>query len=59
MLDQTTIFARQSGHCPDWAWYQLNEQSAQKNYNEQKAALCSTDDDEECAVIIESKVKTQ
>ena len=58
MPDQTTIFARQSGRCPDWAWYQLNEQSAQKNYNEQKATLYNTDDNEACTVIIESKVET-
>lgn len=29
-------FYRGQGKVPDWAWYQLNEQSATENYIEQK-----------------------
>lgn len=29
-------FHRKQGKVPDWAWYQLNEQSATENYIEQR-----------------------
>ena len=29
-------FHRGQGKVPDWAWYQLNEQSATENYIEQR-----------------------
>lgn len=54
-------FHRGQGKVPDWAWYQLNEQSATENYIEQKQAFLDSiedsDEPEEISFVFESRVK--
>ena len=57
MPEKTTIFSRERGTLPDRFWYQLNGQTAQRNYAEQKADLRSEEgEEEEYTLIFESKV---
>ena len=37
-------FARKNGWVPDWAWYQLNGQSAQENWIEQREKIMVQED---------------
>ena len=54
-------FHRGQGKVPDWAWYQLNEQSATENYIEQKQTFLDSiedsDEPEEFSFVFESRVK--
>lgn len=54
-------FHRKQGKVPDWAWYQLNEQSATENYIEQKQVFLDSiedsDEPEEFSFVFESRVK--
>ena len=59
-MNNSTLLARQFGQCPDRFWYQLNDQSAQDNYNEQLGNRQEQSDDKEgYTLIVESKVNTK
>ncbi len=59
-MNNLTLLARQFGQCPDRFWYQLNDQSAQDNYNEQLGNRQEQSDDKErYTLIVESKVNTK
>ena len=34
-----TNYSKQRGKLPDWAWYQLNEKSAEENFIEQRKKI--------------------
>ena len=62
-MDKQTLYAlREMGKIPDRYWYQLNGNSPQKNYNEQRNYILNdiySDEDEQTNVVFtfESKVK--
>ena len=45
--DKTTLLSRQKGSLPDKFWYQLNGESAQVNYQEQKENMLADLTEEE------------
>ena len=58
--DKTTLFSRKRGTLPDKFWYQLNGESAQVNYQEQRAnMLAHLTEEEDDSLHITSEVKVK
>ena len=58
--DKSTLLSRERGTLPDKFWFQMNGQSAQENYMEQKAQIyenLTETDDEEIFITSEVKIK--
>lgn len=61
-MDFMTVYARRCGKLPNRYWYQLNDQSAQQNFVEQRTAIYERlmerfAEDDEPTIIFESGAK--
>lgn len=60
-INPATVLARKLGRCPDWYWYQVNGQSAQQNFQEQREKFISSllEEDDGYTVSVSSEVQTK